>query len=90
MPIIKAAIKALRQSEKRRKVNRAMKDAMKKAIKEIKKLAASKNFDEFKKKLPSVTSIIDKAAKHHLIHRNNAARKKSLLAHYLAPLPGAK
>lgn len=83
MPNIKAAIKALRQSEKRRVVNRSIKEKLKISMKEMKKLAAAKNFDEFKKKLPVVTSIIDKAAKQHMLHRNNAARKKSALAHLL-------
>lgn len=61
-------------------MNKSLSRDMKEAIKGMKKLVASKNMDEFKKKLPEVTSIIDKATKHNLIHRNNAARKKSALA----------
>ncbi len=84
MPIIKAAIKHLRQSEKRRKVNRLAKDRLKESIKEMIKLAKAKKFDEFKKRLPEVVSLIDKAAKNNLIHKNNAAHKKSRLAHLAA------
>lgn len=80
MPIIKAAIKALRQSEKRRAVNRSAKEQLREEFKEMKKLAVAKKFDEFKKRLPQAMRVIDKAAKNNLLHRNNAARKKSLLA----------
>ena len=80
MPIIKAAVKALRQTKKRTAVNRGHKRKLKEALKEIKKFALEKRADDFKKKLPEVMSIIDKAVKHHLIHKNNAARKKSALA----------
>ena len=86
MPIIKAAIKHLRKSEKYRKVNRANVHELKQAIKDIKKLALAKKKDEFTKRLPAVFSIIDKAAKRNLIHVNNAARKKSALSHALAAL----
>ena len=83
MPIIKAAIKHLRQSEKRRKVNRAMKDNLKSEFKEMIKLAKEKKFDDFKKRLPEAFSVIDKAAKNNLIHKNNAANKKARLARFL-------
>ncbi len=83
MPIIKAAIKHLRQSEKHRAVNRSSKTKLKEAIKNIAKLALAKKLDEFKAALPKVTSMIDKAAKNNLIHRNNAAHKKSRLARLL-------
>lgn len=80
MPIIKAAVKHLRQSEKRRKINRQAKDHLKDAIKEMMKLARAKKLDEFKKRLPDIFSLIDKAAKNNLIHKNNAAHKKSRMA----------
>lgn len=84
MPIIKAAIKHLRQSEKHRTANNAIKAKLKENIKDIVKLAAAKNFDEFSKRLPAAYKIIDKAAKKHLLHKNNAAHKKSRLARLLA------
>lgn len=84
MPIIKAAVKALRQSEKHRKVNRVMKDHLKEALKDILKLAQDKKIDEAKKMLSSVTSLIDKAVKNHLLPKNTASRKKSRLARLLA------
>lgn len=84
MPIIKAAKKHLRKSLKLRKSNTEMKNLIKKNIKEMLKLAREKKTDEFKSKLPKIMSLIDKAAKKHLIHKNNAARKKSRLSHILA------
>lgn len=86
MPIIKAAIKHLRKSEKLRKVNRIRRNSLKDGMKEILKLAAQKKRDEFTKKLPEIMSIIDKSVKGNIIHKNNAARKKSRLAHLLASL----
>ena len=83
MPIIKAAIKHLRQSEKHRKANRLFKEKLKTAIKDIVKLAKDKNKSEYEKRLPEVVSLIDKAAKKNLLHKNNAARKKSALSRFL-------
>lgn len=83
MPVIKASIKDLRKSAKRREVNRIARDKFKTGFKEIIKLAQQKKFSEFKEKLPSVASLIDKAAKNNLIHKNNAARKKARLARLL-------
>lgn len=83
MPIIKAAIKDLRKSAKRRITNRIQKNQYKDAIKELIKLARAGKLDEVKKELPRVTQMIDKAAKKHLIHKNNAANKKSNLSKLL-------
>lgn len=80
MPIKRAAKKALRQSEKHRYNNRVLKEAMKKDIKEVVKLVAGNKHAEAGAKLSSVYQVIDKATKKNLIHKNNAARKKSHLA----------
>lgn len=83
MPIIKAAIKDLRKSRKHREVNKLAKNKVKDSIKDFKRLIADGKRDEASKKLPEVMSIIDKAAKNYLLHKNNAARKKSALASLL-------
>lgn len=80
MPIIKAAVKHLRKSERLRKKNRLEMTKIKDSIKELIRLAKANKMDEFRKKLPGVVSIIDKAAKKNIFHKNNAARKKSRLA----------
>lgn len=70
MPIKQSAIKALRQSEKKRKRNLKKK----KAIKEVVKTT------ETEEDLQKAQSVIDKAAKTGYIHKNKAARLKSKLA----------
>lgn len=80
MPILKASVKDLRKSHRHHTANRLIKNKLKDGIKEIKKLAQAGKHDDFLKKLPEITSLIDKAAKRNLIHKNNAARKKSSLA----------
>ncbi|MBI1919400.1 30S ribosomal protein S20 [Candidatus Microgenomates bacterium] len=82
MPILKSAIKKLRQDRKRTKINRIKKDALKELIKKAKK---SKILEAVKK----AQSAIDKAAKTHLIHRNKAARLKSRLSKLVKPTPKA-
>lgn len=70
MPITKSAKKKLRQDEKRRKNNTALKNLLKSAIKE----AAKKPSEATVK---TVQKIADKAAKLNIIHKNKAARIKS-------------
>ncbi|MBI4099563.1 30S ribosomal protein S20 [Candidatus Microgenomates bacterium] len=76
MPILKSAIKKLRQSTKKRERNLAAKSALKNLL------------DAFKKKptpgvFSKLTSALDRAAKKNLIHRNKAARLKSRLSRLL-------
>lgn len=76
MPIIKSAIKKLRQGEKKRARNLVTKGAIKKLL------------DAFKKKpvpgaYSKLVSALDKAAKKNLIHKNKAARLKSRLSKLL-------
>lgn len=73
MPIIKSAIKKLRKDRKRTKINRAKKDTLAHAIKKAKKSKSVKD-------VQIAISLVDKAAKTHLIHTNKAARLKSRLA----------
>jgi len=80
MPITQSAKKALRGSSRKKAVNDRRKKAMKESIKKIEKLVKEKNKTEAKKNLPSVYSIIDKAAKKGIIKKNNASRKKSRLS----------
>ena len=77
MPHHKSAKKRLRQDEKRRERNKAVKSALKTASKSVTKAATS---EEAAKHLSSAESVIDRAAKKHVIHWRNAARKKSRLA----------
>ena len=73
MPIIKSAKKALRQSEKRNKVNQKTRNAVRKAVKFF-------NEKITKESLSKAYSEIDKAVKKNLIHKNKAKRLKSSLS----------
>lgn len=57
-----------------------MKEKIKEGIKAITKLARTKKMTEAAAQLPAITSLLDKAVKAHILHKNNAAHKKSSLA----------
>lgn len=83
MPVIKSAKKQMRKSLKRRIARQPLKTELKTLIKKELKLIKEGKKDEAVKFLSEVYSIIDMACKKHIIHSNNAARKKSRLANAL-------
>lgn len=78
-----SVLKRIRQNRKRYLRNKARKERLKGAIKELRKIT---NKEEALKLFPKVQSIIDKAVKVGIIHRNKAARIKSKLTQYIASL----
>ena len=74
MPIIKSAIKKVRKDKKRTKVNDLYTKAYQLTLKKIKKGGS-----EVKKLTNLFYSQIDKAVKHHVIHKNKATRLKSIV-----------
>jgi len=78
-----SVLKRIRQNRRRYLRNKARKERLKNAIKELKKIT---NKEEALKLFPRVQSIIDKAVKVGIIHKNKAARIKSKLAEYIASL----
>jgi small subunit ribosomal protein S20 len=77
LPNIKAAIKWVRQSEKRTTKNKDVKSRLKTIFK---KAVASQETEARQ----NVESQLDRAAKNGIIHKNKAARKKSRLAKAIA------
>ncbi len=77
MAITKSAQKALRQNEKKRKMNNAYRKNMKDLIKKARILIAEKKTEEVKKLLPQIYKVLDKSAKINVIKKNTASRKKS-------------
>lgn len=73
MPIIKSAIKRMRQTEKRRARNVNTKRGLRQALKAF---MTSKNTDDLRK----AQSEIDTAVKKNLMNKNTASRKKAQLA----------
>jgi small subunit ribosomal protein S20 len=80
MPHTKSAEKALRQTEKRRLHNRAVKKALKV---QIKKFQAAATPEQRQAELKLAAKKLDKAAAKNIIHKNKAARLKSQLARQL-------
>lgn len=76
MPIIKSAIKKLRQDKKRSKRNAISESLYKKALGDLKKGKL--------KDLKKVYSQVDKAAKKGIIHKKKASRIKSLTSRLIS------
>jgi len=79
----KSAEKRIRQSEKRRMMNRQARSMMRTEIKKFRSLLDEKKYDEARGMLPSVYGIIDRTVKKGIIHRNTAARYKARLTQHL-------
>ena len=77
MPYHKSCLKVIRRSEKARIRNSKMKSRINTAIK---KLRATKSKEAAQKALKAVYSVLDKAVKTNVIHKNNSANKKSALS----------
>lgn len=84
MPLIKSAIKRARQNETRRARRAPVKSYMKTMVRKFTVALKEGKKDDAQKMLSEVYSSIDMAAKKNLIHRNTAARKKSLMNRMLA------
>lgn len=78
MPQTKAATKALRVAARRRVINDKWRDKIRQAIRRV-RLAGT---DAAKKAeaIKDATSVLDRAARRHVIHWRTAARRKSRLS----------
>ena len=79
MPITSSAKKAMRQSNKRRILNKKFKDDMKISLNIFQKKIDKKEVVTLED-LNVVYARIDKALKKRILHKNTAARRKSLAA----------
>ncbi len=73
MPILKSSKKALRRSRRKAKSNLVVRELYKEALKKARKNPTEAN-------LKKAYSLLDKAAKTNVIHKNKASRLKSRLA----------
>jgi small subunit ribosomal protein S20 len=80
LPKSKTAESVARSSERKRQRNRSTRSVTKTAILKTEKLIESNELESAQKALAEASSIIDKAAKKKVIHRNTASRRKSRLA----------
>lgn len=80
MPIIKSAIKRVRQQERRRKRNLITTRKSRTLIKEFTLLVEAKKIAEATTLYPMVQKSIDMSVKKNLLHQNTAGRMKSRMA----------
>jgi small subunit ribosomal protein S20 len=91
MPHTSSAKKRLRQNQKRRTQNRAIKSAIKTQIKKVLATAsADAPVEELRQEYNVAAMKLDKAAAKRVVHPNLAARKKSQLAKLLHARETAK
>ena len=77
MPHTSSAKKSMRQTEKRRLLNRATKKTIKVALRRVNEQEKDAPADQLKKDAVAAIRALDKAASKRRIHPNKAARKKS-------------
>lgn len=73
MPITRSALKALRKDHRRTKINKLIRLQYRTAVKKAQRFPTKIN-------LKMAYSVLDRAAKKKVIHKNKAARLKSKLA----------
>lgn len=76
----KSALKRARQNEERRLNNKATKTRVKNVVKSVRQAVAGQTEANAAAELNIAKSVIDKAAKKGVIHKNTAARKISRLS----------
>lgn len=84
MPLIKSAIKKMKQDVRKTRRNNVFRNRLVTRMKELEKAVHDKQVDKLPELLKGAYSIIDTAQKKNLIKKNNAARKKSRMARLVA------
>ena len=79
MPNIKQQEKRMRQAEKARMRNRARKTEVKSHVKKFEVSLGEDDKEASQEALRKTVSLLDRAASDRIIHRNNAAHRKSRL-----------
>ena len=86
MANIKSQIKRNRQNEAAHERNKAVKSALKTAVRKFREAAAAGNTDDAKTLAASASKALDKAASKGVIHKNQAANRKSAIQQKAASL----
>lgn len=79
----KSALKRWRQNEAHRERNKPIRTASRTAVKKARVAIASGNADEAAAAIKEASSILDRAAKRNVIHKNAASRQKSRMMRHL-------
>jgi len=83
---LKSAIKRNRQNKKRRLRNRVYRGEARTFIRDARASMLEENLEEARVSTLKAVKALDKAAEKGVIHKNNAARRKSRLVKQLAAL----
>lgn len=84
MANIKSQIKRNRQNLKKRARNRVYRGTARSMVKDARIALSSSDAEQAQKAVTAAVSALDKAAEKGVIHKNNAARRKSRLMKKLA------
>ena len=79
----KSAIKRLRSAERRRLRNRVYRGGARTSVKKARQFIEAGRVEEAREAVREAVSALDKAAEKGIIHKNNAARRKSRLMQQL-------
>jgi small subunit ribosomal protein S20 len=85
---IKSQIKRIKQNEKAHQRNKAVKSALKTHVRKFREAADSGDVEQASEALRVATRQLDKAVSKGVIHKNQAANRKSAIAKRLAGLQG--
>ncbi len=83
MANIKSQKKRIITNERRRMRNKGVRTELRTYVKRFRQSVESGNLDEAQEALKVASRALDRAASKGVIHRNNAANRKSELAHRL-------
>jgi len=83
---IKSAIKRNKQNEKRRQLNRIFRGSTRTQVKDAKVAIESGDKDVATAEVQEAIQKLDRAAAKGIVHKNNAARRKSRLMKHLASM----
>ena len=86
MANIKSQIKRNRQNEKRRLRNKSVKSALKTSVRKFNEATTVGDVEQASALLREATRKLDKAVSKGVIHKNQAANRKSSIAKRLASL----
>ena len=86
MANIKSQIKRNKQNEKAHERNKAVKTRLKSAVRKFREAVESGDADQAKALAQDATRKLDKAASKGVIHKNQAANRKSSIAKKAASL----
>ena len=86
MANIKSQIKRNKQNEKARQRNKAVKSALKTSVRQFREAADAGDADKAAETMRTAYVKLDKAVSKGVIHKNQAANRKSAIAKRLATL----